>query len=429
MSSTQEEHNTHDTPAPSDGDTQQRNSKRRFNNRRDRNQRRERSDVKDADSPLPSELESATDDKPQKPQRDQRRNNRNEQRNSDNRNEQRNNENRNEQRIEQRANENRQRHHERGNRHQSDTPSISVVIPMLNEDESLPELIQRLEQELEPLARGRYEVLFIDDGSTDTSFEVVRNANRRNNRIKGIRFRRNYGKSAALSVGFAAAKHDVVITMDADLQDDPAELTNLVAKINEGYDLVSGWKKKRHDPLEKRLPSKFFNAVTSFVSGIKLHDFNCGLKAYRRDVVKTVQVYGEMHRYIPALAHWEGFRITELPVQHHARKYGQSKFGFSRYMKGFLDLLTVVFTTRFIKRPLHLFGTVGALFALIGFGIDLTLSIEWAMNQTSLSNRPLLFMGIAMIIVGVQLVSMGLLGEMIVKNSLTNAEYTIRERV
>jgi glycosyltransferase involved in cell wall biosynthesis len=307
-------------------------------------------------------------------------------------------------------------------------PSISVVIPMLNEEESLPELIARLEGVLEKQTRGRYEVIFIDDGSTDSSYEIIRRHNRKNNRIQGIRFRRNYGKSAALAVAFAQARNEVVITMDADLQDDPSEIPNLVNKLAEGYDLVSGWKKKRNDPLEKRIPSKFFNAVTSFVSGIKLHDFNCGLKAYRRDVVKTVNVYGEMHRYIPALAFWEGFRIAEIPVQHHARKFGVSKFGFSRYFKGFLDLLTVVFTTRYVKRPLHLFGTLGALFALTGIVIDTVLSIEWFMNQTSLSNRPLLFMGIALIIVGVQLISIGLIGELIVKNNTGTEAYSIKEK-
>ncbi len=311
----------------------------------------------------------------------------------------------------------------------SSKPSITVVIPLLNEEESLPELVSRLTPVLETESAGRYEVLFIDDGSTDGSWEILRTLHRRNGRIHANRFRRNYGKSAALAVGFAQAKNDIVITMDADLQDDPLEIPNLVAKINEGYDLVSGWKKRRKDPLEKRLPSKFFNYVTSVVSGIKLHDFNCGLKAYRRDVIKTVQVYGEMHRYIPALAYWEGFRITELPVTHHARKFGSSKFGFSRYFKGFLDLLTVVFTTRFIKRPLHLFGTLGSLFTITGFCIDLYLSIEWWLKETSLTNRPLMLMGIAFIIVGVQLISIGLIGEMIVKNSLSHAEYSVKERL
>ena len=217
--------------------------------------------------------------------------------------------------------------------------------------------------------------------------------------------------------------------MDADLQDDPAEIPNLISKLKEGYDLVSGWKKIRHDPISKTLPSRFFNFVTSKMSGLKLHDFNCGLKAYRREVIKTVQVYGEMHRYIPALAKWEGFRCTEIPIKHHERRYGKSKYGFSRFIKGFLDLITIVFTTRYFKRPLHFFGTIGTILALLGFGTDLYLAIEWFMDNTYLSNRPLALFGIALIIVGVQLFSFGLIGEMYVKNSLEKANYSIRERI
>ena len=203
----------------------------------------------------------------------------------------------------------------------------------------------------------------------------------------------------------------------------------MITKLEQGFDLVSGWKRKRHDPWHKTMPSKLFNFVTSVMSGIKLHDFNCGLKAYRRDVVKTVQVYGEMHRYIPALAHWEGFRVTEIPVQHHERKFGVSKFGMSRFLKGFLDLLTVMFTTRYVKRPLHFFGAVGTLFALIGLVTDAWLAFEWFMGWTSLSNRPLALFGIAMIIVGVQLISIGLVGELIVKQNLQHERYSIRERL
>ncbi len=307
--------------------------------------------------------------------------------------------------------------------------SISVVIPLLNEEESLPELSRQLESVLERVARGRYEVIFIDDGSTDESFRVIMDIHARNKRFKAIRFRTNHGKSAALAVGFAEANGDIVITMDADLQDDPNEIPALVAKINEGYDLVSGWKRKRYDPWHKTLPSKLFNSVTSRMSGIRLHDFNCGLKAYRSEVVKTVQVYGEMHRYIPALAHWEGFRVTEIPVQHRARQFGHSKFGISRFLKGYLDLLTVMFTTRYIKRPLHFFGAVGSLFAIVGFLTDLYLVVEWALGRTALSNRPLALFGVAMIIVGVQLISIGLIGELIVKNSLQHQRFSIRERL
>ncbi|MGA2298330.1 MAG: glycosyltransferase family 2 protein [FCB group bacterium] len=306
---------------------------------------------------------------------------------------------------------------------------ISVVIPLYNEEESLPELALQLESELNKIAHNRWEVIFIDDGSNDNSYSVLKTINQRNRKFRAIRFRRNYGKSAALSAGFAATKGLIVITMDADLQDDPAEIPNLIAKLKEGFDLVTGWKKIRKDPITKTIPSKFFNFVTSITSGIKLHDFNCGLKAYRREVIKSVQVYGEMHRYIPALAKWEGFRITEIPVKHFARRYGKSKFGFSRFFKGFLDLITFMFTTRFVKRPLHFFGSLGTIFAILGFGIDLYLSILWFLGRTSLSNRPLALFGVALIIVGVQLISMGLLGELIVKNTLEKPTYNIMERL
>jgi hypothetical protein len=215
--------------------------------------------------------------------------------------------------------------------------------------------------------------------------------------------------------------------MDADLQDDPAEIPELLQVMGDSYDLVSGWKKKRHDPISKTIPSKFFNYVTAKMTGIKLHDFNCGLKAYRRDVVKTVTVYGELHRYIPALAHWAGFRVTEKPVTHHARKYGVTKFGLSRFFNGFLDLLTVIFTTRYIRRPLHLFGVWGMIAFIIGLLIDGYLSIEWFLGRTSLSNRPLFLLGFLFMIVGVQFISIGLLGEMISRRERDEETYSIRE--
>jgi hypothetical protein len=208
--------------------------------------------------------------------------------------------------------------------------------------------------------------------------------------------------------------------MDSDLQDDPREFSNLIGKLAQGYDLVSGWKKKRYDPMSKTGPSKFFNSVTSFFSGIKLHDFNCGLKAYRKEVTDSLQVYGELHRFLPALAYWQGFRVTEIPVTHHPRKFGKSKFGSSRFVKGFLDLMSIVFTNRYGKRPLHLFGTIGTLLAIAGLFIDVYVSVEWILGLTALSNRPILLLGVLLILVGVQFISLGLLGEMIVKNGATS---------
>jgi glycosyltransferase involved in cell wall biosynthesis len=304
---------------------------------------------------------------------------------------------------------------------------ISVVIPLLNEEESLNELSNLLEENLNKLAGKEWEVIYVDDGSTDKSFDIIKKICEKNNNFKVIRFRRNYGKSAALSVGFKRAEGEIIITMDADLQDDPNELQNLIAKINDGYDLVSGWKKKRYDPISKTLPSKFFNWVTSKASGIKLHDFNCGLKAYRKETAKSLNVYGEMHRFLPALAFRDGFKVTEIPVLHHARKHGYSKFGASRFIKGFLDLITVVFLTRFLKRPLHFFGTLGFLCSFLGLGIDIYLTIEWLLDKTYLSQRPLVFLGVGLIIVGVQFISMGLLGEMLVRNAAKEQNYSIKE--
>ncbi len=310
---------------------------------------------------------------------------------------------------------------------QQATPAVSLVIPLLNEAESLPELIRRLQKQLTELFDGSYELIFIDDGSNDGSFDVLCSHQQQDPRIRIVRFRRNYGKSAALSVGFERVRAPIVVTMDADLQDDPDEIPRMLEKLEEGYDLVSGWKKKRHDPWHKTMPSRLFNAVTSAASGIRLHDFNCGFKMYRREVVKELKVYGEMHRYLPALAHWQGFRVTEMPVRHHPRRFGVSKFGLSRLVKGYLDLMTVLVTTRYLKRPLHLFGTVGSIFGLAGFGINLYLSIEWYLGNTYFSNRPLALLGVLLIIVGIQLVSMGLISELMVRNSINNDQYSIRD--
>lgn len=303
---------------------------------------------------------------------------------------------------------------------------ISVVVPLLNEEESLKELSKKLAIHLKDSAGEDWEVIFIDDGSTDKSFEILKEINNSDKRFKAVRFRRNYGKAAALSVGFGKARGNVIITMDADLQDDPAEIKNLVGKLKEGYDLVSGWKKKRYDPFSKTFPSKIFNWMVSVATGIRLHDFNCGLKGYRKEAAKSLNLYGEMHRFTPALAFHDGFRVAEIVVQHHPRKFGSSKFGPYRMVKGFLDLITVTFLTRFMKRPMHFFGAVGILLVLIGLGLDIYLTIEWLIGETYLTNRPLLFLGIALIIVGVQSISMGLIGEMMVKNS-EKKNYSIRE--
>ncbi|MEK6650242.1 MAG: glycosyltransferase family 2 protein [Bacteroidota bacterium] len=305
-------------------------------------------------------------------------------------------------------------------------PQVSVVIPLLNEEESLRELHTRLKAVFAQM-RSTYEIIFIDDGSTDGSFSILRELHKADRNIKVIRFRRNFGKSAALSVGFREAQGDFIITMDADLQDDPDEIPGLIEAMGDSFDLVSGWKKKRYDPITKTIPSKFFNFVTGQMTGIPIHDFNCGLKAYRRDVAKSVHVYGELHRYIPALAHWAGFRVTEKVVQHHARKHGATKFGLNRFIYGFLDLLTVLFTTRYIRRPLHLFGIWGMVSLAFGTLIDGWLSVEWFMGRTSLSNRPLFLLGFLLIIVGVQFISIGLLGEMMSRQEKDEETYSIQE--
>jgi glycosyltransferase involved in cell wall biosynthesis len=243
-----------------------------------------------------------------------------------------------------------------------------------------------------------------------------------------VRFRRNYGKSAALAVGFKEAAGRYVITMDADLQDDPAEIPALIAKIKDGWDMVSGWKKKRYDPISKTIPSRFFNFVTARMSGIDIHDFNCGLKAYRNEVIKSVNIYGEMHRYIPVLAKMAGFTVSELVVHHHPRKYGKTKFGLSRFFKGFLDLLTVMFTSRYTQRPLHVFGTLGGGMLFAGFVINAWLTIEWLMGYP-VGNRPMLMLGVLLMLLGIQLISTGLLAEMITKNDADVHDYKIRQKL
>jgi glycosyltransferase involved in cell wall biosynthesis len=303
---------------------------------------------------------------------------------------------------------------------------ISIVIPAYNEEDSLRPLAIELKKVFNELKDYEFEVIVVDDGSTDNSLKVLNEIRREDDRFKIISFQKNYGKSAALSVGFKYATGDLIVTMDADLQDDPHEIPNLIKKIDEGYDLVSGWKKIRFDPFIKKYSSRLFNFVTSLLTGIKIHDFNCGLKIYRREVTQSIKVYGEMHRYLPVLAHWNGFRVGEIVVRHHPRRYGKTKFGASRFLKGFLDLITILFTTRYLRRPLHFFGTLGFLLFVVGFAIDLYLAIEWAFLRKYLTNRPMLWLGILLILLGVQTIAIGLIGEMIAHHAQKVEDYHIK---
>jgi len=308
---------------------------------------------------------------------------------------------------------------------------ISIVIPFLDESESLPELTEWI-RNVVTKNNFSYEIIMIDDGSTDSSWQVVEELRNKNPCIKGIKFQRNYGKSAALNEGFRAAQGNVVITMDADLQDSPEEIPELRRMILEdGYDLVSGWKKTRHDPWSKTIPSKFFNWFTTKVSKIKLHDFNCGLKAYNLKVVKSIEVYGEMHRYIPLLAKWSGFKkIGEKVVEHRARKYGRSKFGMTRLITGGLDLASIVFVGKYAKRPMHFFGTWGAFFSVLGFFVFLFLTVsKFFFDKTGLTQRPLFFFAILSMIIGTQLFVTGFIAELISRNAPGRNSYLIEEKL
>jgi glycosyltransferase involved in cell wall biosynthesis len=308
---------------------------------------------------------------------------------------------------------------------------ISVVIPLLNEEESLPELAAWIEKVMLE-NHLTYEVLFVDDGSRDGSWKIIENLAARSTNLKGIKFRRNYGKAAALSVGFSEAAGDVVITMDADMQDSPDEIPGLYEMIRTGgYDLVSGWKKKRYDPISKTIPTKFYNWSTRRMSGIKLHDFNCGLKAYKNDVVKSIEVYGEMHRYIPVIAKWAGFsRIGEKVVVHRKRKYGKTKYGLDRFFKGYLDLLSINFTARFGKRPMHFFGLLGSLLFLGGFIIAGYLAYaKFFFQAFKMTERPLFFFGLLAMILGTQLFVAGFLGEMISRTAADKNQYLVEKKL
>ncbi len=306
------------------------------------------------------------------------------------------------------------------------TVKISIVVPLFNEEESLVELHQQLSKAVCSLEKP-IEFLFIDDGSTDNSMQVLSELHKKDPQVRVVQFRRNYGKSAALALGFKEACGEFIITLDADLQDEPDEIPNLIKKLEEGFDLVSGWKKIRKDPFIKKNTSKLFNFVTRKVTGLGIHDMNCGLKAYRREVTETVNVYGQLHRFLPVLAQWQGFKVGEVVVKHNPRKYGKTKFGASRFIAGFFDLVTVLFITRYTKRPLHLFGLIGLVSFIVGVGISSYLAVERLLLGRYLSDRPLLFLGILAIIVGVQFVSIGLLGEMITESRKDNTDYSIKK--
>ncbi|MCF8274347.1 MAG: glycosyltransferase family 2 protein [Flavobacteriaceae bacterium] len=312
--------------------------------------------------------------------------------------------------------------------------NISVVIPLLNEQDSLKELYDWIAKVMQS-NHFSYEVIFIDDGSTDASWNVISQLSNQNNQVKGIKFLKNFGKSQALHAGFEKAQGDVVITMDADLQDSPDEIPELYSMIvNEGFDLVSGWKKKRYDSIiSKNLPSKLFNWAARKTSGVKLHDFNCGLKAYRLEVVKNIDVNGEMHRYIPVLSKNAGFsKISEKEVVHQARKYGETKFGMDRFINGFLDLITIWFLSRFGKRPMHLFGTLGVIMFIIGFGFALYLGIDKLFLNTSgrlITQRPQFYIALSTMIIGTQFFVAGFLGEIILRSKPDRKRYSIKEEL
>ena len=310
--------------------------------------------------------------------------------------------------------------------------NISVVIPLFNEEESLSELCSWIEKVMKDNNLS-YEIFLIDDGSKDGSWNVIQDLSSMNTNIKGVKLRRNYGKSAALNVAFSKVKGDIVITMDADLQDSPEEIPELYKMIaNDNYDLVSGWKKKRHDPITKTIPTKLFNWAARIASGIYLHDFNCGLKAYKNTVVKSIEVHGEMHRYIPVMAKWAGFsNITEKEVQHQARKYGVTKFGLERFVNGFLDLMTITFISRFGKKPMHFFGVIGTLMFMIGLGLFTYLAIDrlFFYEKGALADKGHFYIALTSMIIGVQLFLAGFIGELISRNSQERNNYQVEKEV
>ena len=304
---------------------------------------------------------------------------------------------------------------------------ISIIVPLYNEEESLTPLFDQIADVMKQ-EKLSFEVLFMDDGSNDGSLTVLNALSCKYEEVRIISFGRNYGKSAALAVGFEAAEGDVIVTMDADLQDDPVAIPDMLKKLDEGWDLVSGWKQKRLDNvITKNIPSKLFNSVTSSMSGVTLHDFNCGFKAYRSVVAKSLEVYGERHRFLPVLAHWNGFRVTEVPVPHRAREFGVSKFGIDRFFNGFFDLATLLFLRKYMRSPLHFFGLIGIVLTVLGLGISAWFGIDWIITR-SLHLRPLMLLAVTSMIVGIQFVSIGLIGEMITNQS-SKKEYLERCRI
>jgi len=294
---------------------------------------------------------------------------------------------------------------------------LSLIIPVYNEQDNVLPLYNKLKAVLE----YDHELIFIDDGSKDNTYEILKNIQKKDSKLKIIRFRNNFGKSEALSKGFKHAKGDIIITMDGDLQDDPEEIPRFIEKIKEDYDLVVGWKYKRQDPLSKTIPSKFFNFLIKVLTGVKIHDSNCCFKAYKKEVVKNLKIYGELHRYIPSLVNWKGFKVTEIKVKHHKRLHGKSKYGFSRLLKGFLDLLTIKFLIKYSKKPLHFFGSIGIISFFLGALISVYLVYEKYFLNINIGSRPMLILGVLLLIIGVQFICLGLLGEMIL-NMIPNNE-------
>lgn len=305
--------------------------------------------------------------------------------------------------------------------------NISIIIPVFDEGENLESLYTQLKSVLEQIDKT-HEIIFVDDGSSDNSFSILERLHQRDRNIKVIQFRKNFGKSAALSAGFNYARGEIIITMDADLQDDPREIPNFLRKLNEGYDLVSGWRSPRKDPLSKTIPSKLFNYLTSAFTGVKVHDFNCGFKAYKDTTIKDIDLYGELYRYLPVLVYWRGYKVGEIRVKHRSRIHGQSKYSMERLFRGTADLVTVLFLTKYMEKPLHLFGGIGLLLFLVGLIINVYLATLKFLGQ-GIADRPLLWLGILLIVVGLQVISTGLIGEMIASKSGKNAHSYIIKRI